>query len=377
MHTRRILIVDDAPEFAHLVQDALATMSLPLETTIFLSGEEAWLEALRTRFDLVITDLRLPGISGTELVRRLRSRYPEIKIIAVSGLAEAGLTERTRAAGVDAFYRKPVEIPLLLTQIDNLLTEYDGDDKPANSILPPIRPSKQDTTPVTGVQDKSHSVSPTDLAAMHELERCVLQLMQESGAAGVALSSGSGHVLVGYGAATDYTPDAGLVETFSMLRSTLKKSDYSQGDANSSGLLAVPGLKNDLIVTSLDKFLFWLLFPTASPAVESGKAAAAWNKSKDNLHYLLNLVSPLPVPRSPHPPRNLDQRKKNAEPLVIEDMEMKKVDTGELSDKPIPKDEVDAYWASDDMGKKVGGISTDAISFDQASRLGILPKDAT
>jgi hypothetical protein len=58
-------------------------------------------------------------------------------------------------------------------------------------------------------------------------------------------------------------------------------------------------------------------------------------------------------------------------------MEMKKVDTGELSDKPIPKDEVDAYWASDDMGKKVGGISTDAISFDQASRLGILPKDAT
>ena len=80
---------------------------------------------MKTRYDLVITDLGLPGISGTELVRRLRSRYPDIKLIAISGLEEAGLNERTRAAGVDAFYRKPVEIPLLLTKIDNLLEEPD------------------------------------------------------------------------------------------------------------------------------------------------------------------------------------------------------------------------------------------------------------
>ena len=54
----------------------------------------------------------------------------KIKIIAVSGLAEAGLNERTRAAGVDAFYRKPVEMPLLLTKIDNLLSDLNNEEEP-------------------------------------------------------------------------------------------------------------------------------------------------------------------------------------------------------------------------------------------------------
>jgi CheY-like chemotaxis protein len=377
MLTRRILIVDDAPEFAHLVQDALATMSIPLETTIYLSGEEAWLEALRTRFDLVITDLRLPGISGTELVRRLRSRYPDIKIIAVSGLAEAGLTERTRAAGVDAFYRKPVEIPLLLTQIDNFLSDLNKTDGSEKPLVNPVRPSIQDTKPVANTQDKPHTITPIDLATMHELERCLLQLMQESGAEGVALSTSTGHVLVGFGSAENYKPEVGLVETFTLLQTTLKKREFSQSDSSSTGLLALPGSKNDLIATSLGKFLFWFLFPPASQSVETGKAAAAWNNSKNNLLYLLNLVAPLPIPRSPHPPKKASQLKKPIVQPVIEEYPLKKVSTGDLSDKPIPKDEVDAFWESDGQGKKVGGISSDAISFDQASTLGILPKDET
>lgn len=145
MKTRRVLIVDDAPEFARLIKDALSTMPYSLETRVILSGEEAWLEASKTRYDLVITDLRLPGIPGTELVRRLRARYPDIGIIAISGLEEAGLNERTRAAGADAFYRKPLELPSLLTKIDNLLFTNE--------------PADDDTYPQSGHPSK---IDPTD-----------------------------------------------------------------------------------------------------------------------------------------------------------------------------------------------------------------------
>jgi CheY-like chemotaxis protein len=377
MNTKRVLIVDDAPEFAHLVEAALSTMSIPLEMTIYLSGEEAWLEALKTRFDLVITDLRLPGISGTELVRRLRSRYPEIKIIAVSGLAEAGLNERTRAAGVDAFYRKPVEIPLLLTQIDNLLSESGQENYSEIAPIHQIRPSQQDTTPITYSQEKTFTPSPVEIATMQELERCLLKLMQESGAEGVALTNDTGFVLVGLGTAIKYKPDTSLVEAFSLLTTTAKKSEYQQTETNTTGLMSLPGVDNDLIVTSLGKFLFWLLFPTTSISVESGKAVAAWNEAKSNLQYLVNLVTPLPMPRGPHPPRQTLSVKNTIVPPVKEEPKKGKVSTGDLSNKPIPKEEVDAFWSSGNSEKNDVGISSDAISFDQASNLGLLPKNET
>jgi CheY-like chemotaxis protein len=377
MYTRRILIVDDAPEFAHLVQDALATMSTRLETTVFLSGEEAWLEALKTRFDLVITDLRLPGISGTELVRRLRSRYPNIKIIAVSGLAEAGLMERTRAAGVDAFYRKPIEIPLLLTQIDNLLAESSPDELVEDRPVQPVRLSKQDTTPVPAVQENTHKPTPADLASMQELEQSLLQLMQESDADGIALSSVTGHVLVGLGSADGYKPDSSLVDTFSMLENIQKRGGPQQTDTSSNGLLVLPGLMRDLIVTSLGKFLFWLLFPVGSYSVESGKAVAAWNASKSDLLRLVNLVASLPMPYRLHPPKKIEERKNAPNRPVVEVVETAKVDTGKLTDKRIPKEEVDTFWASAEPEQKGAGVSSDVISFDQASSLGLFTKDET
>jgi CheY-like chemotaxis protein len=375
MQTKRILIVDDSPDLAHMIQDSLAVISPAYETTVFLSGEEAWLDALKTRYDLVITDLGLPGISGTELVRRLRSRYPDIKLIAISGLEEAGLNERTRAAGVDAFYRKPVEIPLLLTKIDNLLEEPDLEERiETRSVLTP-KPKKPDTPLNVSSEDKPYTIKPTDLSTMKELERRLLQLMQECGADGVILSSDIGNVLVSLGSAENFFPDPGVIEAFSALKTAVKRGGLQEKDANSLGLSILPGIKNDLIVAGLSNFYFWLLFPTGNVSVESGKAVAAWNALKGNLLYLLNLVSHLPSPRNPHPPKIKEEPRPSSDRVIPEEDGRPRVDTGKLPKDRLQKEEVDSYWDSVEPEKKNAGVSPDAISFDQASNLGLIPKD--
>ena len=410
MDPKRILIVDDAPEFAHLVQDALATMAIPVETTIFFSGEEAWLESLKTRFDLVITDLLLPGISGTELVRRLRSRYPNIKIIAISGLVEAGLNERTRAAGADAFYRKPLEFPLFLTKIDNLLTESGAYELNEEYHAQPVRPSKQKPPLVTVVQEEEIVTPPADLADTQELDQSMSQLLQESSAEGIALSSATGHILVGQatmenleqrllqlilesgaegivlssatgdilvsqGSTDVFEPDSGLVETFSMLKSRQKQTGHSKTKDGSTGLVMLPCLKYDLLVTSLGKFLFWLLFPVGSLSFKSGKAIDVWNDSKNSFLPLLNLASLLSPPKNSQQPKKTIEQKQALNHPAEKAVEKGKVDTGELPELRLPKEEVDAFWDTPEPNKNGAGVSSNAITFDQASRLGLLPKE--
>lgn len=375
MEPKRILIVDDSPDLARMIQDSLAVMSPELETTVFLSGEEAWLEALKTKYDLVITDLGLPGISGTELVRRLRSRYPEIKLIAISGLEEAGLNERTRAAGVDAFYRKPVEIPLLLTKIDNLLEDPDLEERIEKHSVKPYQSSKKETVKVARAEESLYTIKPADLSAMKELERRLHQLMEECGANGVILSSDDGSILVSLGSAENFYPDPGVVEAFSALKIALNSGGLQQKDANSLGLSILPGIKNDLLVASLGKFYFWLLFPTGNISVENGKAVAAWNTSKNNLLYLVNLVSHLPLPRNPHPPRKKDERMASPKRVIPEDDVLPRVDTGKLPKGHLPKDDVESFWDSVEPEKRNAGVSSDAISFDQATSLGLLSDD--
>lgn len=386
MQTRRILIVDDAPEFAHLVKDALATMQIPLQVTVYLSGEEAWLEALKTRFDLVITDLRLPGISGTELIRRIRQRFPKIKIIAVSGLAEAGLNERTRAAGVDAFYRKPVEIPLLLTKIDNLLTEIDQERDSSPGQQPEKAPmvSRLVTVPLALKPEMAEEIppdsqkriikpSPEDLKTMHDLEQRLLKLMKECGAGGVALTTLTGSTVFKHGLADHFVFTAELINICSNLVASIKDISHQPDDSTSLGLLALNGNTTDLFISHVGGFLIWLLFPTGSQSTEAGKTAAALYDSRDNLKYILNMLALLPLPTNPHPPMTKNESQKEHKP-VIEDADL--AVTTKLSERQLKKEEVEAFWDVESEKNQEVSISADTISFDKAASMGLVKDES-
>jgi FixJ family two-component response regulator len=69
----------------------------------------------------VITDESMPGISGSELIRRLREIRPTIPILLVSGYMSAAVAQRARDAGTDEVLKKPFTARELATSLDRAL----------------------------------------------------------------------------------------------------------------------------------------------------------------------------------------------------------------------------------------------------------------
>ena len=76
MAAHRILIVDDQHEVRRMLSTSLRTLGPEIEVVDVPSGEEALLVASRRPVDLLISDVRLPGLSGLELMARVHKRNP-------------------------------------------------------------------------------------------------------------------------------------------------------------------------------------------------------------------------------------------------------------------------------------------------------------
>ncbi len=101
---RRVLVVDDDDLVRGVVTRIAAEVFA--EPVAAASGSEA-LAALRDgAFDLVITDLRMPGVDGLEIVRWLRAERPATPIVVITGFASVGDEEEIGTLGVELL-RKP------------------------------------------------------------------------------------------------------------------------------------------------------------------------------------------------------------------------------------------------------------------------------
>ncbi|OUM01722.1 ATP-binding protein [Variovorax sp. JS1663] len=103
-----VMIVDDEQPLLELTEEILA--SLGYEPAGFGTSERALaaFEADPLRFDAVLTDEMLPGMSGTELAALLRARRPQLPIVVMSGKVNVALEQRARDAGVAAVLHKPL-----------------------------------------------------------------------------------------------------------------------------------------------------------------------------------------------------------------------------------------------------------------------------
>jgi DNA-binding response OmpR family regulator len=110
MAPKRILIVDDALELGRLLKATLTTLDHTLEIAVVPSAEEGHVEAGKKPVDLLVTDLRLPGVSGTDLIKVLRKKNPQLKVILITGVSEAQISQESKDVKVDYFLKKPMEI---------------------------------------------------------------------------------------------------------------------------------------------------------------------------------------------------------------------------------------------------------------------------
>jgi CheY-like chemotaxis protein len=114
----RILLVDDNVHGLTARQLILVDHGYEVETA--QSGEEAWEIFQIHHFDVVVTDLRMTGIDGVEVIRRIRESGSPARIILLSGFAGClGLTEKS--TGADELVSKSnKEVPELLRAIGKL-----------------------------------------------------------------------------------------------------------------------------------------------------------------------------------------------------------------------------------------------------------------
>ena len=125
----RVAVVDDEPIVAGFMCDLLATWGL--EVTPFPDASSALAAFIGgSRFDLVITDHTMPGMTGIDLARRLRASHPGLPIVLYTGFG-AGITPSDlQDAGISALIDKPIDPSALLAILRaRLPTAAAGDPK--------------------------------------------------------------------------------------------------------------------------------------------------------------------------------------------------------------------------------------------------------
>ena len=108
--TKRILIVDDEARVLLILHDTLQRLGSTFEIVTAQSSSEALKIATKEAFDLLITDLRMPGMDGVELTRALKSMYPAISVVWITAYGCHKTSVESAKLGVFRCLDKPLEI---------------------------------------------------------------------------------------------------------------------------------------------------------------------------------------------------------------------------------------------------------------------------
>jgi two-component system phosphate regulon response regulator PhoB len=116
-----ILVVEDDAAIAEVVCYNLAAEGF--RAAIATTGEEAELQVSEDRFDLIVLDWMLPGLSGIEFCRRLRRRDATrgVPVLMLTARGEEGDRVRGLATGADDYVVKPFSVPELVARVKALL----------------------------------------------------------------------------------------------------------------------------------------------------------------------------------------------------------------------------------------------------------------
>ena len=117
----KILVADDDRVHVHLVSSRLRAKGFDI--MIAFDAMQAWMAATRSPIDAIVLDIQMPGGTGLEVLRKLKSstRTCSLPVIVVSGSIDPQAIEEVKALGADAYLPKPVEIDQLVSVLRQVL----------------------------------------------------------------------------------------------------------------------------------------------------------------------------------------------------------------------------------------------------------------
>ena len=108
MDSLRVLIVDDEEELVSALVERLRLRGFDARGVT--TGAEALADLERTGCDVVVLDVKMPGLGGLEVIKRIKRERPELEVVLLTGHGSAVSAEQGREAGAFEYLMKPVKI---------------------------------------------------------------------------------------------------------------------------------------------------------------------------------------------------------------------------------------------------------------------------
>lgn len=341
-----VLLVDDQRDIVRLLHSVLQTLGHELEIVDAPSGEEALLEASQRKIDLLVADYLLPGISGVELMHKMRARNPALKTIFISGFHERKARNEMLNAGAVAIFDKPIPMADFLDAVERSLGLV-------RTIFPPE----------SGGEAEAHR---------HTLSDLLIDFRQKVKADAIFLISHRGRVLARAGDLYDSSMEVSLLSALMAIYSASLKVSRFIHQENLRNYHVFRGEDHDLILIPVDASHALLL-----TGKEIAKSDRILQTVREMLAVRTNVESILQslgvAPTSPPPESAIPE----SEPLTpdLEEPEPE-VDLDALfasAQSTSKVQDLDAFW--DQAVEKTSNLPTnpDVISFDEARKLGLTP----
>jgi DNA-binding response OmpR family regulator len=107
MGAQRLLIVEDERDICECLQDFFTSKGFTVISAF--SGEEALMKLQQEPADVVLLDILLPGLSGLEVLRRIKQQHPRVRVIMVTSVDQEDAREQAHRYGAAAYITKPFD----------------------------------------------------------------------------------------------------------------------------------------------------------------------------------------------------------------------------------------------------------------------------
>lgn len=136
---KQILIVDDDERVLDALRRVLQHQTDDWSMTFMRRPEDAWESLLQTAYDAVVTDVRMPGMDGIQLLERIRAteKTKDVPVVVLTGLNDRDLKERALLSGAVDLLNKPINTGQLVARLKNVLQAKASQDelRHANEML--------------------------------------------------------------------------------------------------------------------------------------------------------------------------------------------------------------------------------------------------
>ncbi|MFH1437194.1 MAG: response regulator [Pseudomonadota bacterium] len=116
----RMLVVDDEIVVQRSCVDIFTEKSENYEIVTVSSGEEALAALKKQRFDIILTDIKMPGLPGLQLLMVIREKYPDIAVVVITGYATVKTAVEAMKLGAVDFIPKPFTPDEIYNSVENL-----------------------------------------------------------------------------------------------------------------------------------------------------------------------------------------------------------------------------------------------------------------